>query len=59
MAREQYSDEEVAAIINKEGYGYALLDYTSSDRIANPKVRAAWEKAKAALEELAALLPGI
>jgi hypothetical protein len=55
--RKQYSDEEVGRIINKEGFGYALLKYTSSDRIANPKLRAAWERAKAALEELAAMLP--
>jgi hypothetical protein len=57
--RKQYSDEEVARIIDKEGFGYALLKYTSSDRIENPELRGAWDRAKAAIEELAAMLPDV
>jgi len=54
----KYSDADVAEIVEEEGLGYAILAHTSADRIANPKLRAAWEKAKSALQEVEALLEG-
>ena len=54
----KYSDADVADIVEEEGLCYAILAYTSADRIANPKLRAAWERAKSALKEVEALLEG-
>ena len=44
--------EEVAAIVNSEGLGYAVMGYMSADSIADPKLAELWAAADKALYAL-------
>lgn len=50
------SDDDVAAVVEAEGLGYAVQHYMSADRIANPKLRGLWKRAADALDAIDKIL---
>lgn len=49
--------EGLAGIVETEGLGYAIEDYLSADRIADPEVRTLWDQASKAMKRIRELLP--
>ena len=48
--------DDVAAVVNSEGIGYAIQNYLNSKRIANKELREEWQKAYAAIIKIKELL---
>lgn len=44
--------QEVYEIYEKEGHGYALESYLSSEHIENPELKILWENAANAIQKL-------
>lgn len=49
---ELYSNEEVFALIENEGIGYAIQDYLSADKIADEELAQMWSEAKQLLSAI-------
>jgi len=54
--REKLTNAQVKDIVEEEGIAYAIQKYMSSDDIADPLLKEAWEHAKEALEGIEAIL---
>lgn len=50
--REPASNEDAIQIIQSEGLGYAVYDYCSGSRFADPRTVKLWDEARAALQAL-------
>lgn len=52
-------NEEVKAIIEDEGLGYAVQSYMDEDSIEDPELAKAWKEARAALDKIEELLKDV
>jgi len=49
---DQYTNDQVADIIEKEGLGFAISDYMSGDAIQDPELAEMWSDCRALMHEI-------
>lgn len=59
MGNDLYTNEDLAAVVDNEGLGYAVQHYLAAERIADPEVRKLWQEAADALDRLSERIPDI